>query len=283
MNIEAENSDFDTEKFISEVESRPALWDLNDDEYSSRDLKRKNWDELVTIFLKKEVSPAEKNEFGKLLQRKWKSLRDCYSRERQRLAKLKSGSAVSRKTQYVFYNHLSFLQNVIKSKGSSNNLEEPTAEEKPSETEQPSACSSVPNVEEKGGKRKKVEQISPEVERLMNVLQAGMQSREERETLKEQDDDRLFLLSLLKPMKKIPEHLRLGVRIQIMQVIDNAARRDVSHVLSRYQQHQYPLECRLNSLQHMNQPSTHSRESGTSRGMSPQDSSESEIENIFQE
>lgn len=67
MNVEAENYDFDTEQFIMEVESRPALWDLYDEEYSNRDLKRKNWEELVTIFLKKESSVAEKNEFGKCI------------------------------------------------------------------------------------------------------------------------------------------------------------------------------------------------------------------------
>lgn len=68
MCTEAEKSDFDTENFIEEVQSRPALWDLNDNSYCNRDLKRKSWEELVTIFLKKEnASAAEKNEFGKCI------------------------------------------------------------------------------------------------------------------------------------------------------------------------------------------------------------------------
>lgn len=59
---------FDTEHFIVEVQARPALWDLNDDSYCSRDLKRKSWEELVTIFMKTEdATTAEKNEFGKYL------------------------------------------------------------------------------------------------------------------------------------------------------------------------------------------------------------------------
>ena len=64
---QADKSDFDIELFIIEVQSRPALWDLNDEKYCNRDLKRKNWEELVTIFLQKEdASAAEKNEFAQL-------------------------------------------------------------------------------------------------------------------------------------------------------------------------------------------------------------------------
>ncbi|KAK7074956.1 hypothetical protein SK128_015336 [Halocaridina rubra] len=221
--LEAEKTDFDTEYFIAEIQSRPAVWDLNDDDYCNREVRRKCWEELVTIFFKnEEASAAEKNECGKLLQRKWKSLRDCYTRERQRLAKIKSGSSVARKTQYVYYNRLSFLQRVIKGRDTSNNMEEAAAEERPSDSEQPSTTSTVQHVEAGKGKRKRVDDISSEVQCLVNVLQAGMQSREEREKRNEEDEDRLFLLSLLTPMKRIPEHLRFGVRMEIMQVIQNA-------------------------------------------------------------
>lgn len=157
---------------------------------------------------------------GKLLQRKWKNLRDCYNRERQRVTRIKRGSAVPRKSQYVFHNQLSFLHRVVKGKDTSNSIEE--------FGEQASTSSTVKNGAAGRGKRKKVGSISPEVECLVNVLQDGMKARDEREQKNEEDDDRLFLLSLLKPMKQIPEHLRLGVRMQIMQVIHDATRQDAS-------------------------------------------------------
>ncbi len=66
--VEAEKCDLDIEHFIVEIQSRPALWDLDDDDYCNRKLKRKCWEELVTIFFKKEKpSAAEKNEFGKCI------------------------------------------------------------------------------------------------------------------------------------------------------------------------------------------------------------------------
>ena len=156
------------------------------------------------------------------MQRKWKSLRDCYSRERLRLAKIKRGSSVPRKTQYIFFNQLAFLEKVIKGKVTSNNVEEAAIEERPSDIEQPLTSAVGQSVEAWRGKRKKVDIISPDIECLANALQAGLQAREEREKMKEDDDDRLFLLSLLNPMKKIPEDLRFGVRMQMMQVIRNA-------------------------------------------------------------
>jgi hypothetical protein len=54
MNAEAEISNFDAESFIDEVLSRVALWDMNTEAYSNRDLKKnKTWEELVDIFMNK--------------------------------------------------------------------------------------------------------------------------------------------------------------------------------------------------------------------------------------
>lgn len=69
------------------------------------------------------------------------------------------------------------------------------------------------------GKQKNVQDIPPEVSCLHgDVVQAGMQAREERER-REGDDNKKFLLTFLNQLKRIPEHLRFGVRIQIMQGI----------------------------------------------------------------
>ncbi|KAK7070836.1 hypothetical protein SK128_020074, partial [Halocaridina rubra] len=81
-------------------------------------------------------------------------------------------------------------------------MEEAAAEERPSDSEQPSLSSTVQHVEAGKGKWKRVDDISSEVQCLVNVLHADMQSREEREKKNEKDKDRLFLLSLLNPVKK---------------------------------------------------------------------------------
>jgi hypothetical protein len=56
---------FDTEKFIREIESRKAIWDITSEEYSDRDLKKRRWEEITNIMCSENVSENEKNEFGK--------------------------------------------------------------------------------------------------------------------------------------------------------------------------------------------------------------------------
>jgi len=44
------DTNFDSEKFIIEIENRPAIWNSACPEYSNRDLKKKCWEELTNIF-----------------------------------------------------------------------------------------------------------------------------------------------------------------------------------------------------------------------------------------
>ena len=61
------------------------------------------------------------------------------------------------------------------------------------------------------------------LEDIFRVLKSSVQAREEREKNQENDDDRMFLLSLLNPMKKVPENMKLEVRSQIIQIIAKAS------------------------------------------------------------
>jgi hypothetical protein len=56
---------FDTEKFIREIESRKAIWDITSEEYSDRDLKKRRWEEITNKMCSENLSENEKNEFGK--------------------------------------------------------------------------------------------------------------------------------------------------------------------------------------------------------------------------
>lgn len=59
-------SSIDTDRFIIEIESRPAIWNKFSDDYSNRDVKKKSWEELVNLFIEREnPTVSEKNQFGK--------------------------------------------------------------------------------------------------------------------------------------------------------------------------------------------------------------------------
>ncbi|GBP44038.1 hypothetical protein EVAR_85192_1 [Eumeta japonica] len=55
---------FDTEKFIREIESRKAIWDITSEEYSDRDLKKRRWEEITNKMCSESLSENEKKEFG---------------------------------------------------------------------------------------------------------------------------------------------------------------------------------------------------------------------------
>jgi len=62
-----DSRNFDTEKFIFEVENRPAIWNSASEEYANRILKKKSWEELVDIFsTHNECNINEKKEIGEL-------------------------------------------------------------------------------------------------------------------------------------------------------------------------------------------------------------------------
>lgn len=58
---------FDTDAFIAEIQSEPAIWDYQSDKYSNRLEKTKAWEQVCLKFHTNfmELSSKEKNEIGK--------------------------------------------------------------------------------------------------------------------------------------------------------------------------------------------------------------------------
>ena len=59
----------DAEDLITEIRKRPAIWDINCEDYANRDIRKQKWEEIITTFLAVEdASPELRNSFGKFLQ-----------------------------------------------------------------------------------------------------------------------------------------------------------------------------------------------------------------------
>lgn len=61
------DNNFDSEKFIIEIENRPAIWNSACIEYSNRDLKKKCWEELTNLFSSEDNTLQEKKEIGEYI------------------------------------------------------------------------------------------------------------------------------------------------------------------------------------------------------------------------
>ncbi|CAH1984223.1 unnamed protein product [Acanthoscelides obtectus] len=160
-------------------------------------MRKECWEELTRLFMPGDnVTQEEREAFSRSLQRRWKNLRDCYARELVR----------PKKSSYLYYQQLSFLQNVIKRHKRIFPIE-PVPES--------------PN-------QKQPANVLLSLKGAAAALAGGASSGEDQAAppdsteVDESDCDRLFLMSLVKPLKDIPEDARFEVKMEIMQIIQQA-------------------------------------------------------------
>ncbi|KAG8268495.1 hypothetical protein J6590_025813 [Homalodisca vitripennis] len=170
------------------------------------------------------------NYLGTHLQKKWKSVKDCYNRERRRLSGGKSGSAANRKTPYIYYHMLSFLNSNNPPTNTHSNVSHPPDEDdidlentqldQGPESETPTATTATaePYATRVTAKKRKPEDNVGQ--QLVKILKESADERRRHDTEVGCDEDRLFLLSLVSNIKKVPDHLKLSVRRQIINIIE---------------------------------------------------------------
>ncbi|XP_066958378.1 uncharacterized protein [Macrobrachium rosenbergii] len=209
----------DTELFIDEVEKRPAIWDTRSVDYKDKLVKRKCWEELVEIFCSSEET-RDRKIVGLHLQKKWKNLRDSFTKELKKQKSLPSGSG-TRNSSYVFFRRLRFLENSVSSKETTSNPENNATEEEASLGEDL-------NVAAERGRRdiasvKKKVKLNPVDKQFSDVSEKCAFSRQRGEgECDDLDDEKLFCLLVSKELKRVPENIRLMTKIEILNVIQRA-------------------------------------------------------------
>ncbi|XP_069702672.1 uncharacterized protein [Periplaneta americana] len=210
----------DSELLISEVEKRVCLYDINSGEYHDRNLKTRAWEEVSSIVVPKwkSMEYAERSNVAKIVQTRWRSIRDSFMKAYKEAEKSRSGAP--RKKKYVFFNQLSFLVPSLKRRPTSENTsllvsEEGNEEESPfDEDEEPTTYTSAQTPETEFAKtapKKRKVQDSLE-NRLISMLEHTQQTREE-------DADRMFLLSLLPQFKALSSDNKMLAQIEFLQTL----------------------------------------------------------------
>ncbi|XP_060809066.1 uncharacterized protein LOC132903823 [Amyelois transitella] len=106
------------EDFINEIEIRPAIWNSKSDKHSNRTETKNAWEGICEKFVEdfKNKTTGEKNSAAMVLQKKWRHIRDSFSRELKKQRESKSGSAAKRHRQYVYFDRLQFLSELYETK-----------------------------------------------------------------------------------------------------------------------------------------------------------------------
>ncbi|XP_072944999.1 uncharacterized protein [Epargyreus clarus] len=227
----------DTEKLISSIKIRPALYNKDDSMYySHKKYKNKLWREVCQEVYKNwnQLSPQDKLEYARELQKRWKSLRTCFSRELalQRKEKIKremTNDPIKKRKKYEYFNSLIFLL-------SEKRLEEyNTNKDSESESDPVERFSNIPEVplyngtEDQPGAsfRMKIEpqyqepviyERMPMDERLLDMFKDYRQA--------ESDEDKQFVLSLISYFKQLDSNTKLEARIEVLKLLQRFAHRE---------------------------------------------------------
>ncbi|XP_051171497.1 uncharacterized protein LOC127288217 isoform X2 [Leptopilina boulardi] len=233
---------FDTERFISEIEKRPAIYNTNCDEYNDRTAKLAAWDEVCQVMIRNwpTLSDEERIVEEKNLRGKWRNIRDYFMKELkvQNLKNL-AGSAGRKRKRYTYFDQLQFLMPSIENKQrrENNYVNHCKTEESEGEADNPVFDDYEMSGNEAGTSKDYVQAVNssgnyrllpvryskPMCETSIapfdNEFQDMISNNGQRSMIEEEDYDKMFLLSLLPILRQIPENKKLDVRIQMQQIL----------------------------------------------------------------
>ncbi|CAK1579046.1 unnamed protein product [Parnassius mnemosyne] len=145
---------------------------------------------------------------GVTLQKKWKNIRDAYNKEFKKGKSIPSGSGACKGSKYMYFDRLSFLQKTVENKETTSNIHEAKNEGIQNIDQNQDNFVNAREIQSVPNKRKKIKITSEE--RLADILENSIESRDKiqrqlQESMsKQDDDDKLFCMSLYKELKKSP-------------------------------------------------------------------------------
>ncbi|XP_045464159.1 uncharacterized protein LOC123673618 [Harmonia axyridis] len=205
------NIDFDMEEFISEIERYPAIWDMRSDLHSNRLEKSRAWEKVCLKFIDgyENKSSNEKNAGIYQLQRKWRSLRDCYNRDRNKARTI--GPKGLRRRKYIYFDQLSFLSSSTEGRSESEEGEQESITLQSYSVQRSSPVDCKDTIK----KYKTMANVEKaEIELVDNTSSKEMDNQNDKT-----DSDRSFLLSLLSDFNCVKEDFKLDLKIEMLSLL----------------------------------------------------------------
>nr|XP_026488019.1 uncharacterized protein LOC113394804 [Vanessa tameamea] len=228
--------DVDPEKLIKAIKTRPALYNKNDKLYHShRKHKEKIWREICEEIHGNwnQLNQLHKIEYVREIQKRWKSLRTCFTRElalqKKENIKRESDQHVKRRKRYEYFNNLLFLMDSTdgteEARDSDDSADPLDNSYQPEEIiyDYGESSSDVKNIQ-----RMKIENPSEQQYPQTQIVYERSNTLEEKiiDMLKdikkdEDDEDRQFMLSLVPSFRKLNAKQKLTARIEMLKVLQS--------------------------------------------------------------
>lgn len=167
-------------------------------------------------------------------------MKDSYAREKRRLSSVKSGSATVRKSPYIYFKFLTFLTTNTPPTNTHSNIPTDDPDETQIELEvqptmEPTTSRAPFETRVLAKKRKPQDDVG---QQLIKVLKDSAEDRRKRENDVLLDEDKLFMLSLVNDFKKVPDELKLSVKRQFLNILEQNQPRKTSDINTRQYQGQ---------------------------------------------
>ncbi|KAF5297288.1 hypothetical protein FQA39_LY12127 [Lamprigera yunnana] len=225
--MEIENrSSFDTNLFITKIENFPCIWNYTSTAYNDRVERENAWEYLCRTFYYdyEHMDNKQKKYCVARLQRRWKSLRDCYNREIKRNA-IRSRTEKIAHRKYLYFDQLYFLKRVT-----ANTLGhcEGTLQKRPIAYK-----STAKNI------KLRQKNIPKNVDKESAVVNKEKAPSDKQEN--ETDSDMHFLLSLYDRFKAIDSRMKIDAQVEILNVIQKYSHYECSPLPYQSRQPHMPL------------------------------------------
>eukprot|EP00102_Acyrthosiphon_pisum_P027178 XP_016664388.1 PREDICTED: uncharacterized protein LOC107885292 [Acyrthosiphon pisum] len=183
------------------------------------------------------------------LQKKWKNVKDYYKKEKKELA---SGSAATKKKKNVYFEMLGFLDTTIERRSTTSNvIDNKSIIENLQDVQHnidKETIESDPLENEVLPKSKTI--IQPRKQKMTDFQKSVVEVLSKRKINNDNEDfdeDKLFLLSLLPTLKKMPSDKKFDFKIQIMQMLKNInSQANCNLPLTNNVMNQYPYPVQTN-------------------------------------
>ncbi|XP_072933713.1 uncharacterized protein [Epargyreus clarus] len=206
--ITLEQADIDT--LIAEVHKRPAIWNKSIEEYSSKLLKLRFWDEICEEMVQNwsELTSKKKKNISTELQKKWRNLKDAFNKELAIQRKNdETGQGGKKKRLYIHFEALSFLESQYPKKRNSNK----------------DTSSNVSHDSDSSSSEQEIMYAPKRKEIIQYIDTNNLEMPTETQHLHQRYDEDVSFTEMLIPMlKKLSDDQKLYARIEILQILNNA-------------------------------------------------------------
>ncbi|CAG4946603.1 unnamed protein product [Parnassius apollo] len=221
-----------TEILIAEILARPAIWQSSHPQHKFKHVVKRLWEEIKIKFSEYKVSD---------LKKKWKNLRDTYSKELKKIPKSRSGDSFSNyEPAWKYFTLLGFLKDEYMHLTAESNLDvgdseiidsgddddisvevllnevrsppSPTRTSSPMEPSTSSSKRKRQNIQDIRAEYLEIEKKKPKI--LENDISRNIPVDSENKT-----GDYYFLMSILPEMEKLPTIQKIRLRNKINQAL----------------------------------------------------------------